>query len=348
MRIGFIGAGKHAQCVHLPNYANHGEVTIAGVADLDHALAKRVASRYEATGYASHRELIEREKPDALVVTLRPIPAAEAVLGDVLRSGIPSIVEKPLAWSVAIGERLVDLQKQTGTPMVVGYHKRNDPATMVAKQTIDQWLATGEMGKLRYARMHVSFAGDWMAGAYRSAIASAPPSQAKTTPIGTADGLSEKANDKFDWTKGTHSHNFDLMRHLIGPYHATSIDPSGVLMTLRAEVGIPAIFEFSPYESTKDWREHAIVTFDHGYVRVDLPAPLATNRAGTVEIFRDKDGDNTATTTMPVIAFKSAMDTQAANFVKFVKTGDKGPLCTVEEALGALRLARDFAVAITA
>lgn len=344
MRIGFIGAGKHAQSIHLPNYANHPDVIVAGVADLDHGLATRVASRYDARAYPSHQELIARESPDALVVTLRPVPAAEAVLSDVLQSGIPSIVEKPLAWSVAIGARLLALQKQTRTPMVVGYHKRSDPATVFASKTIHQWLASSEMGTMRYARMHVSFAGDWMAGAYRGAIPATTSTPVTITD--TADGLSTHANSKFDWTKGTHSHNFDLMRHLIGPYRTTSIDPGGVLMTIRSDAGIPAVFEFSPYESTKDWREHAMVGFDHGYVRLDLPAPLATNRAGTVEIFCDKGIDHTATTTSPVIGFKSAMDCQADNFVRFVRTGDIGPLCTLDEALSALQLARDFADAI--
>ncbi len=347
MRLAFIGAGKHTQCVHLPNYACLPDVKIVGIADVDLSLATRIASRYQANAYASHRELIDKEKPDALVVTLPAIPPAEAVVGDVVRSGIPSIVEKPLSWSVPAAQGIVALQKQTGTPMVVGYHKRSDPAAMYAKEQIERCLASGAMGKMTYARMHVSLAGDWSASAYRDAIRT--PIPAAATPARRTDDrdpISDAAREKYLWTAGTHSHNFDLMRYLIGGYKLTYIERTGTLMVVTSDTGIPAIFEFSPYQSTRDWREYAIVYFERGYVRFDLPAPLANHRAGTAEVFFDPGDGSTPTTTTPVFPFRSAMESQAANFIRFVQ-GQDHTLCCPNEALAALVLARDFAVAIT-
>ncbi len=77
---------------------------------------------------------------------------------------------------------------------------------------------------------------------------------------------------------------------------------------------MPGVFEFKPYASTKDWREHPFVAFERGYVRVDLPAPLAINRAGTAEVFRDLGGETAPTTTHPVLPSISAMASQARNF----------------------------------
>ena len=38
------------------------------------------------------------------------------------------------------------------------------------------------------------------------------------------------------------------------------------------------------FETSIDWHESALVAFQHGYVRIELPAPLAYNRPGRVEL----------------------------------------------------------------
>jgi len=343
MKIGFIGAGKQAQSVHLPNYATIESCRIAAVADLDADLAARVAARYGAPHYRTHQELLTKGKPDAVVVTLPPMPAAESLILDVLEAGVPLIVEKPLAWSVPAAERICAKQVQTGTPLVVGYHKRSDPAVMHAKAEIEQYRSSGELGAIRYARVHVSF-GDWIANAYRGTLAGKPPAQKEAPATDDFRGMNEAAKQKFKTFSGGHSHQLDLMRHLIGPYRIAHVDPSGVLLVVTGENGLPGVFEFTPYLSSKDWREQALVAFEHGYVRVDLPAPLAINRAGTVEVFRDSGGESTPTTTSPVFPSVSAMTSQARNFVRFL-SGEKTPLCSASDGLAALVTSRDWAMA---
>lgn len=344
MKIGFIGAGKQAQAAHLPNYAAIEGCRIAGIADLDTDLAARVAARYGAPSYRTHRELLVAAKPDAVVVTLPPLPQVESLIVDVLETGVPLLVEKPLAWSVPASERICAKQAQTGTPLVVGYHKRSDPAAMYAKAEIEKYRATGELGALRYARVHVSLGGDWIANAYQGTLKGLPPNKWEAPPLDDFPGMSEAAVARFNRFLGTHSHQLDLMRHLIGPLRIAHVDPTGVVLVVTGENGLPGVFEFKPYTSTKDWREHALVAFEHGYVRVDLPAPLAIHRAGTVEIFRDPGGDSTPTTTLPVLPQLSAMSTQAKNFVRLLQ-GDETPLCSAADALAALVVARDWATA---
>lgn len=106
MKIGFIGAGKQAQTAHLTNYAIIEQCRIAGIADLDADLAARVAGHYGAPHFRTHKEPMAEGKPDAVVVTLPPIPTAETLILDLLMAGIPTFVEKPLAWSVEAAERI--------------------------------------------------------------------------------------------------------------------------------------------------------------------------------------------------------------------------------------------------
>ncbi|HVU23027.1 MAG TPA: Gfo/Idh/MocA family oxidoreductase [Opitutus sp.] len=344
MRIGFIGAGKQAQSAHLPNYAAIEDCRIAGIADLDAELAARVATRYGAPHFRTHQELLAAANPDAVVVTLPPVPAAEALIIDVLEAKVPLIVEKPLAGSVAAAERICAKQAETGTPLFVGYHKRSDPATMHAKAEIEKRRSDGAWGAIRYARVQVSLGGDWIANAYRGTLAGKPPPPGEPASTDDFRGLSEAAILRFQRFLGTHSHQFDLMRHLIGPFRISYADPTGVLLVVTGEGGFPGVFEFAPYRSTKDWRENALVAFERGYVRVDLPAPLAINRAGTAEVFCDLGGEAIPGTTIPVFPHVSAMAAQAKNFVGFL-AGERTPLCPAAEALAALVTCREWATA---
>jgi hypothetical protein len=52
---------------------------------------------------------------------------------------------------------------------MVGYHKRSDPATMWAKDQIEQFKQSGEIGKLNYIRL-VMPAGDWIANGFSELI----------------------------------------------------------------------------------------------------------------------------------------------------------------------------------
>jgi len=344
-RIGFVGAGKHAQCIHIPNYAALANCQVVAIADADADLARRVAARLHIPrSYGSHAELLAGEKLDAVVVTLPETPMAETVIRDALLAKLPVCVEKPLAWSVPSGARLVELAKKQRTPLFVGYHKRSDPAAVYAKNQIGHFVRTGELGAIKYARISVSLAGDWIANGYCGALKGCAAIPAQEFPPEDADGMSAVAKKAFSSIAGTESHQFDLMRYVLGhSYRIAYADPKGVLVAIESEKGVPGVIEFTPYASTKDWREYAMVCFERGYVRVDFPAPLACNRAGTVEIFRDDGGTATPLTTRPVFPARSAMFAQAENFLAALD-GQTTPLCPAAEALEALVVARDWAM----
>ncbi|MGC8805187.1 MAG: hypothetical protein ACP5QD_04560 [Candidatus Ratteibacteria bacterium] len=115
-------------------------------------------------------------------------------------------------------------------------------------------------------------------------------------------------------------------------------DRTGVLRVVESISGIPGIIEMSPYRTSLDWQEKALVCFEKGFIEISLPAPLACNRAGKVKIYRDIPSPETRIPTLPPI---SAMYQQAMNFVLSIK-GEAKPACFAEEALEDLRIARDY------
>ena len=56
---------------------------------------------------------------------------------DVIAAGVPALVEKPLADSVAEATRLVDAAERAGVPLMTGHHRRHNPLIQAAKQAID-------------------------------------------------------------------------------------------------------------------------------------------------------------------------------------------------------------------
>jgi len=76
-------------------------------------------------------------------------------------------------------------------------------------------------------------------------------------------------------------------------------------------------------------------------VKLFLPAPLAVNRPGRVEILRDP-GDGVAPVAVtPTLPWVHAMRQQAMNFVAAVR-GERKPPCAAHEAFEDLLVAREY------
>jgi len=109
----------------------------------------------------------------------------------------------------------------------------------------------------------------------------------------------------------------------------------------ESESGVTCSIEMTPYRTTVDWQESALVAFEKGKVTLELPAPLAINRPGAVEVLRDPGDGAVPTVSRPQFPWVGAMRQQAANFLAAVR-GEKPPMCVAAEALEDLKLAREY------
>ncbi len=340
IKIGFVGVGSMGQCAHLKNYVTIPAVDVVAIAELREKLRDDVARRYGVVGtYASAAEMVDAQQLDALVAA-QPFTRHGVIVPDLLDAGIPLFIEKPLASSVQVGERLVRAIETSDAWVMVGYHKRSDPATMLAKAEIDRLKQTGELGAMRYVRITMP-PGDWIAGGFADLLHSDDP-----VPYPAADppseDMDETTNAEYVSFVNYSIHQVNLMRHLLGePYEVSFADPSGVLMVVESESGVTGAIEMDPYSTSIGWEESALVCFEHGYLRLELPAPLASNRPGRVEILRDPGGETLPERSMPVLPWVHAMRQQALNFVSAVK-GEMEPMCEAAEALEDLRVAREY------
>ncbi len=108
----------------------------------------------------------------------------------------------------------------------------------------------------------------------------------------------------------------------------------------KSDSGATVALEMAPYSTSIEWHESLLVCFEKGFVRVELPPPLARQIAGKVTIMKD-NGNGTPSYEIPVMPNRSAMRQQAMNFIAAVR-GERSAPCESKEALEDLKLARDY------
>jgi predicted dehydrogenase len=340
VRIGFAGVGGMGQCAHLKNYVTVPGCEVVALAELREELGAAVAARYGVPRtYTSAEEMLASEKLDGIVAS-QPFDRHGVLVPELFRAGVPIFTEKPLAASVEVGERIVEAVAASDTWHMVGYHKRSDPATMAARAEIEQLKGSGELGKLTYVRILMP-AGDWVAGGFNDLITvvGSYPTVDRDPPASDMDAETYKRYTAF---VNYYIHQVNLMRYLLGePYRVTYAEPSSVLFAGQSASGVACTIEMSPYQTSIDWQESALVCFERGYVRINLPAPLSNNRPGRLELFRDPGNGATPETRVPQLPWIHAMRQQAMNFVAAIK-GERKPPCEAAEALEDLRIAREY------
>ena len=215
--------------------------------DLTRQEARMVAAKWNVPKvYASHEEMFAKEKLDGIVAS-QPFTRHGTLIPDLLKTGLPVFTEKPIAGSVEMGEKIVKAVAANKTWMMIGYHKRSDPATMLAKQEIVRLQQSQELGKLTYIRILMP-SGDWM-----------------------ANGFNQNVNGN------------DPNPNLLGEtWSVKYASKSGKLLAGESASGVTCSIEMTPFSTTVDWQEHALVCFERGWVKIELPAPLAFTRPGRV------------------------------------------------------------------
>lgn len=129
MRLGVVGVGslgkEHARvCASLPG------ATLAAVCDASRPRAEEIAAKHGAPAFSDWREL--RGNVDAVVIAT-PTLYHRDVAVFFLEAGIPCLVEKPLAGTVAECEQIVALAARKKTLLQVGHIERFNPSWQVAR-----------------------------------------------------------------------------------------------------------------------------------------------------------------------------------------------------------------------
>jgi len=341
VRIGFVGVGSMGQAAHLQNYAAIEDCEVVAIAELREEFGKRVAAKYGIPKvYSNHKDLFANEKLDG-IVNIQGFSFHAQLLPDVFQANLPVITEKPISSTIEGAQKIIAALKQTKATYYLAYHKRSDPATMWAKAQMDKWAVSKEVGELRYVRVTMP-PGDWVAAGFNHNVwpkDQIPPGGLQADPKPAY--FSDQQFKAYSGLVNYYIHQVNLMRHLFGAdYHVKYADRKGITMTVESDKGTTGVIEMAPFSNSIDWQEIAMVCFDRAWIKIELPAPLAHNRAGRVTVYRDVDKTEPYTY-QPTLPWTHAMRQQAINFVKAIK-GEATPLSGPEDGLKDLEVVKEY------
>ncbi|MCC5621663.1 Gfo/Idh/MocA family oxidoreductase [Nostoc sp. CHAB 5715] len=141
LKIALVGAGLIGRA-HLERLDASPDCDCAAICDPTDT-AKALAAGRGTPWFASIAEMLAAAKPDGAIIAT---PNALHVPGAIacLEAGVPVLIEKPLAESVAAAQLLVEAQKRTGVPVLGGHHRRHNPIVKAARKLLQE----GGIGRL--------------------------------------------------------------------------------------------------------------------------------------------------------------------------------------------------------
>ena len=139
--LAVIGAGSIGKR-HIDHVLAEGCAALAAIVDPSPE-ASALAERTGASWYADIAAMLRDRRPEgAIVATPTQLHAANGLA--CVSAGVPVLVEKPIADTVAAGTALVEAAERAGVPLLVGHHRRHNPLLQAAKHAIE----AGGLGRI--------------------------------------------------------------------------------------------------------------------------------------------------------------------------------------------------------
>jgi predicted dehydrogenase len=346
VRFAYVGCGFVAQTIHIPNFISLPGCKFLGVAEVRTDLGKEVARRYGIPKvYKSHEEIAADPEIEAVGVS-GPYSLQGKIAEELLRAGKHVFMEKPMAVSTKRGESIVQTVKSGKARLMVGYMKRYDSGNLLLKKHLDAWRASGECGRIVFARNH-GFGGDWVYSKDPNVPFLTDPSPQPPAPDECPHWLPEKFRNSYLGYLQQWTHNINLLRFFLGDDGGktrvvqTLLDADGMTGVTVFDInGTRAVVE-SGYTKFHGWDEHTQIYFDGGWLKTGAPPLMAKEVPASVEIYRaGKDG------AAPSLAQEFAAPTwsyreEAKHFLDCVRTGEPFR-SSAEDTLHDVRLFEDI------
>ena len=141
VRIAVVGAGLIGQR-HSGLIRQQTGVSLCAVVDPADA-GKAAALTMDADWYPDMQQMLEMAKPDGIIIATPNRMHLEHGLA-AIAAGVPVLVEKPIADTVAAAQSLVKAGEEVGVPVLVGHHRRHNPLIQRAKAVVE----SGQLGRL--------------------------------------------------------------------------------------------------------------------------------------------------------------------------------------------------------
>jgi predicted dehydrogenase len=125
VRVGVVGLGYIGD-LHARIVATSGRAELAAVCDVDASVAQRAGAKFQAQPFTQVAEMLREAALDAVHVCL-PDRLHEPTAVAVAQSGLPMLLEKPMAQDGAAVRRVAAAVNASRSRLMVGHVLRHDP-----------------------------------------------------------------------------------------------------------------------------------------------------------------------------------------------------------------------------
>lgn len=150
INIGIIGCGGIANGKHMPALKTIEGVRMTAFYDFSPERATAAAEAYGVPGakvYQDYQDLLCQPSIHAVHV-LTPNSSHAEIACAAMRAGKDVMCEKPMAISSAQAKEMLDVSRETGRKLTIGYQNRFRPECLYLKKCCEQ----GDLGEIYYAR----------------------------------------------------------------------------------------------------------------------------------------------------------------------------------------------------
>ena len=348
LRVGVIGCGQIAQIMHLPYLMELPQFRVPAVCDLSPALVETIGERFGVPArFTDFTDLVNREDVDAVaVLTMEHADAAVAAA----EAGKHLFIEKPLGFSLAETERIIEAVERTGVTAMVGYMKRYDPGYEFGAARMQA------MNDTRLIRVH-DFAADFGMHATLFTLASRDdlsPALLAERRTAIEATLREALGADHAHLSGLYqmllmlaSHDLTILRGAFGApsgvRYSDAVSPMQLLSVLDYGAGCRCVFEVGIGTDALWWDEHLAAYGMHEMVEITFPNPYVPY-APTVVTIRENEAGSPVRKEIPV-SHQEAFRREWLHFFECVREG-RQPRTSLADGRADVELAIEMIRAI--
>jgi myo-inositol 2-dehydrogenase/D-chiro-inositol 1-dehydrogenase len=153
-RVAIVGTGRWGW-QHARVFAAHPDAELCGVCGRDAVRAQARAAEFAVRAYTGIGAMIAAERPDLVTLSL-PNQEHFAATREVIRAGVPLLVEKPLVFDLGEADQLLSEAASRSLFFAINFNHRYAKPVQLARQAI----ASGRLGRLNFATWRFGGEGD--------------------------------------------------------------------------------------------------------------------------------------------------------------------------------------------
>ena len=340
LRVGVIGCGTIAQIMHLPYLRQLSDLyEISALCDVSPQVLDAMGEYYGVERrYTDYHELLMLDL-DAVLLLLSGSHAPPALAA--LKSGKHVLVEKPLCFTLAEADQLIEAAEASRRTLMVGYMKRYDPGYRHAQSLLPR------LGELRYIQINVLHPAEApYLNVHRLVRTGDVPAETLERLATEKDRLATEAIGPVSQTMkqiytdvllGSLVHDINALRGLVGEPQAveyTAIWPADealpvIATILRVRDQLRAAFVWAYLPDYQDYFEEIALMGASGRIRIQFPSPYLRHFPTPLVIEGMQDG--AAVKQHATVSYAEAFKEELLHFHRCVTSGER-PLTDANEA----------------